>query len=157
MIQITMENGDQIKLELDREHAPISVENFETLVKKGFYNGLTFHRVIKGFMIQGGCPLGTGTGSSDQKIKGEFASNGVDNPISHERGVIAMARAFDKNSASCQFFIVHQDAPHLNGDYAAFGKVIEGMDVVDRIADVKTDYADKPVEPQVIKSIEVIE
>ena len=118
---------------------------------------MTFHRVIKGFMIQGGCPLGTGTGSSDQKIKGEFASNGVDNPISHERGVIAMARAFDKNSASCQFFIVHQDAPHLNGDYAAFGKVIEGMDVVDRIADVKTDYADKPVEPQVIKSIEVIE
>ena len=157
MIRITMENGDVITLELDREHAPITVENFETLAKKGFYNGLTFHRVINGFMIQGGCPLGTGTGSADSNIKGEFASNGIDNPIKHERGVISMARAYDKNSASCQFFIMHRDAPHLDGDYAAFGKVVEGMDAVDRIAESETDYADKPTKAQVIKSVEVID
>ncbi len=156
MIKITMKDGGVIKLELDKENAPISSENFEQLVKEGFYNGLTFHRVIKGFMIQGGCPLGTGTGSSQNKIEGEFASNGKPNALKHTRGVISMARSFDKNSASCQFFIVHKDSPHLDGEYAAFGKVIEGLDVVDNIADVKTDRSDKPLEPQIIETIEIL-
>ncbi len=156
MIKITMKNGGVIKLELDKVNAPISSDNFEKLAKEDFYNGLTFHRVIKGFMIQGGCPFSTGTGSSKDKIVGEFKSNGKINDLTHKRGVISMARSADKNSASCQFFIVHQDAPHLDCEYAAFGKVIEGMDVVDQIAEVKTDRNDKPLEPQIIESIEVL-
>ncbi len=157
MIQITMKNGDVIKIELDPVHAPRTVANFKKLVEEGFYNGLTFHRVIPGFMIQGGCPYGTGTGSAKENVVGEFASNGIDNPIKHERGVISMARAYDKNSGSCQFFIMHEDAPHLDGDYAAFGKVTEGMDAVDRIAGAATDRNDKPLEPQVIETIKWVE
>jgi peptidyl-prolyl cis-trans isomerase B (cyclophilin B) len=157
MVQIEMENGKKIVLELYPEVAPITVENFENLVKDGFYDGLTFHRVIKGFMIQGGCPNGTGTGNAGHHIKGEFASNGFENTLKHTRGVISMARAQDPNSASCQFFIMHEDAPHLDGQYASFGKVVEGMDVVDEIANVKTSfYNDKPLEPQVIKAITLI-
>ena len=155
MITITMESGKQIKLELFPETAPITVENFIKLVKDGFYDGLTFHRVISGFMIQGGCPNGTGTGGPGWHIKGEFASNGVDNPVKHTRGVISMARAMD--SAGSQFFIMHQDAPHLDGQYAAFGKVVEGMDVVDEIASVQTDFRDMPLKPQVMKKVEYTE
>lgn len=157
MIQIEMNDGGIIKLELDKESAPITVENFENLVKEGFYDGLIFHRVINGFMIQGGCPLGTGTGGSGKNIKGEFAANGVNNPIKHKRGVISMARSVMNDSASSQFFIMHQDAPHLDGQYAAFGKVVEGMDVVDKIAQTKTNMFDKPLEDQVIKSITIIQ
>jgi peptidyl-prolyl cis-trans isomerase B (cyclophilin B) len=157
MITITMENGKQMKIELYPEAAPITVQNFIDLANKGFYNGLTFHRVISGFMIQGGCPLGTGTGGPGYQIKGEFAQNGVNNPIKHTRGVISMARSMMPDSAGSQFFIMHQDAPHLDGAYAAFGKVIEGMDVVDEIASVPTDWNDKPVKPQVIRSIEYTE
>ena len=157
MITITMQNGKQIKLELYPEAAPITVQNFIDLVKKEFYNGLTFHRVIAGFMIQGGCPKGDGTGGPGYHIKGEFSQNGVSNPIRHTRGVISMARAMDPNSAGSQFFIMHEDAPHLDGSYAAFGKVVEGMDVVDEIAAVHVDYADKPTDPQVIKRIEYTE
>ena len=155
MVIIEMDNGGIIKLELDESAAPITVANFTKLVNEGFYDGLTFHRIIPGFMIQGGDPLGNGTGGSDENIKGEFAMNGVDNPIKHERGVISMARAMDPNSASSQFFIMHEDAPHLDGSYAAFGKVIEGIDVVDEIARVKTGFNDKPVTPVVIKSIKI--
>lgn len=155
MVIIEMDNGGIIKLELDESAAPITVANFTKLVKEGFYDGLTFHRIIPGFMIQGGDPLGNGTGGSDENIKGEFAMNGVDNPIKHERGVISMARAMDPNSASSQFFIMHEDAPHLDGSYAAFGRVIEGLDVVDEIAHVKTGFNDKPVTPVVIKSIKI--
>ena len=144
MIVIEMENGGKIELELFREHAPITVNNFEKLVSEGFYDGLTFHRVIPGFMIQGGDPLGNGMGGSENKIKGEFRSNGHNNPIKHERGVISMARAFDPNSASSQFFIMHENAPHLDGQYAAFGRVISGMEVVDEIASIPTDYSDRP-------------
>ena len=154
MITITMQNGKQIKLELYTEAAPITVQNFVDLVKKGFYNGLTFHRVISGFMIQGGCPKGDGTGGPGYHIKGEFSQNGVSNPIRHTRGVISMARAMDPNSAGSQFFIMHADAPHLDGSYAAFGKVVEGMDVVDEIAAVSVDYSDKPTAPQVMERIE---
>ncbi len=157
MITITMESGKQIKLELYPETAPITVENFIKLVKDGFYDGLTFHRVISGFMIQGGCPNGTGTGGPGWHIKGEFASNGVDNPVKHTRGVISMARAMDPDSAGSQFFIMHQDAPHLDGQYAAFGKVVEGMDVVDEIASVQTDFRDMPLKPQVMKKVEYTE
>ena len=157
MITITMEIGKQIKLELYPETAPITVENFIKLVKDGFYDGLTFHRVISGFMIQGGCPNGTGTGGPGWHIKGEFASNGVDNPVKHTRGVISMARAMDPDSAGSQFFIMHQDAPHLDGQYAAFGKVVEGMDVVDEIASVQTDFRDMPLKPQVMKKVEYTE
>ncbi len=157
MITITMESGKQIKLELFPETAPITVENFIKLVKDGFYDGLTFHRVISGFMIQGGCPNGTGTGGPGWHIKGEFASNGVDNPVKHTRGVISMARAMDPDSAGSQFFIMHQDAPHLDGQYAAFGKVVEGMDVVDEIASVQTDFRDMPLKPQVMKKVEYTE
>lgn len=157
MIRIEMENGKTIDIELDRENAPITCENFEKLVKKGFYDGLTFHRVIKNFMIQGGCPIGNGTGGADENILGEFSSNGVKNNLKHERGVISMARSADKNSASSQFFIMHKDSPHLDGDYAAFGKVISGMDVVDEIAATKTGFSDKPKVPQVIKKIEIVE
>ena len=135
IITIKMKDGGIIKAELYPEIAPISCENFVKLAKQGFYNGLIFHRVIKGFMIQGGCPDGTGMGGPGYTIKGEFASNGVKNDLKHTRGVLSMARAMNPNSAGSQFFIMHQDAPHLDGDYAAFGKVIEGMDVVDGIAD----------------------
>lgn len=146
-----------IKVELNKEVAPITVENFVKLVNKGFYNGLTFHRVIKGFMIQGGCPKGNGTGGPGYSIKGEFAANGVNNPLKHTRGVISMARAMDPNSAGSQFFIMHQDAPYLDGQYAAFGKVIEGIEVVDAIASVKTNYYDMPLEKVVIKQIKIEE
>lgn len=146
-----------IKVELNKEVAPITVENFVKLVNKGFYNGLTFHRVIKGFMIQGGCPKGNGTGGPGYSIKGEFAANGVNNPLKHTRGVISMARAMDPNSAGSQFFIMHQDAPYLDGQYAAFGKVIEGIEVVDAIASVKTNYYDMPLEKVIIKQIKIEE
>ena len=155
MVIIEMDNGGIIKVELDAENAPITVENFEKLVKEGFYDGLTFHRVIKGFMIQGGDPKGNGTGGSSEKIRGEFSDNGVPNNILHERGVISMARSMDPNSASSQFFIMHQDAPHLDGSYAAFGHVVEGMDVVDEIANEKTGLNDKPLTPVVIKKITI--
>ena len=155
MVTIEMENGKKIKLELYPDQAPITVANFEELVKNHFYDGLIFHRVISGFMIQGGDPLGTGFGGSDKKIKGEFKANGVNNTIRHERGVISMARSQNPNSASSQFFIMHKDAPHLDGQYAAFGKVVEGMDVVDEIASVKTEYNDKHIKPQRIKSITI--
>ena len=150
---ITMADGRTMKAELYPDKAPNTVNNFISLANQGFYDGLVFHRVIPGFMIQGGCPNGTGTGGPGYQIKGEFASNGVDNPIKHTRGVISMARAMDPNSAGSQFFIMHQDAPHLDGSYAAFGKVTEGMDVVDEIASVRTDWNDKPLQPQVIKEI----
>jgi len=156
MILITMENGKQIKLRLRPDCAPISCENFEKLVKQGFYNGLTFHRVISGFMIQGGCPLGTGTGGPGWEIKGEFAANGVNNPLKHTRGVLSMARANDPDSAGSQFFIMHQDAPYLDGKYAAFGEVVEGIEVVDEIAGCKTNFNDKPLTPQVMKTVEII-
>ena len=139
-----MENSKQIKLELNAEAAPLTVENFLSLVKEGFYDGLIFHRVIPGFMIQGGDPLGNGMGGSEKKIKGEFAANGHPNPIRHTRGVISMARSMDKNSASSQFFIMHADAPHLDGQYAAFGKVVEGIETVDEIALIPTDFSDRP-------------
>lgn len=155
MVIIEMENGKKIKLELYPDAAPITVANFEKLVSEGFYDGLGFHRVISGFMIQGGDPLGNGMGGSDEKIKGEFSSNGVNNPIKHTRGVISMARSMMPNSASSQFFIMHADAPHLDGQYAAFGKVIEGIEVVDEIAAVKTDYNDKPTTPQVMKKVTI--
>lgn len=144
MVIIEMENGQKIELELYPEYAPKTVENFESLVKSGFYDGLTFHRVIKGFMIQGGDPLGNGMGGADKKLVGEFAANGHPNPIKHERGVISMARAYDPNSASSQFFIMHEDAPHLDGQYAAFGRVVSGMEAVDEIAEIPTDYSDRP-------------
>lgn len=153
MVIIQLENGKKIKLELYPEIAPETVANFEKLVNKGFYNGLTFHRVIYGFMIQGGCPHGNGTGNSGEHIKGEFAANGFENDLKHTRGVISMARAADPNSASCQFFIMHKDAPHLDGSYAAFGKVIEGMDAVDEIAETETDYSDKPKTPVIMKKV----
>ncbi|MBQ3841489.1 MAG: peptidylprolyl isomerase [Ruminiclostridium sp.] len=153
MVIIELENGKQIKLELYPDIAPETVANFEKLINKGFYNGLTFHRVIYGFMIQGGCPHGNGTGNSGEHIKGEFAANGFENNLKHTRGVISMARAADPNSASCQFFIMHKDAPHLDGSYAAFGKVIEGMDAVDEIAETETDYSDKPKTPVIMKKV----
>ncbi len=153
MAIIEMENGKKITVEFYPEFAPISVANFEKLVGEGFYNGLIFHRVIKGFMLQGGCPDGTGMGGPGHQIKGEFASNGVNNPIKHTRGVLSMARSSSPNSAGSQFFIMHADSPHLDGQYAAFGKVTDGMDVVDEIANEKTDRSDRPVKPQIIKSI----
>ena len=157
IVTMTMDDGSVIKLELYPEIAPITVENFVSLIKKGFYDGLIFHRVINGFMIQGGDPLGTGMGGPGYEIKGEFASNGVKNDLKHERGVISMARSMRPDSAGSQFFIMHQVAPHLDGQYAAFGKVIEGINVVDKIATVKTDYSDKPVTEQKIKSMTVAE
>ena len=156
MVRITMEDGGVIDIERDPKAAPITCENFEKLVRSGFYDGLTFHRVIPGFMIQGGCPLGNGTGGPGWRIKGEFASNGVNNPIRHTRGVVSMARAADPNSAGSQFFIMHQDAPHLDGQYAAFGRVVAGMDVVDRIAAVRTDWNDKPASPVRMKSVAIV-
>lgn len=155
MIIMEMENGKKIEIELYPEIAPITCKNFEKLVKQGFYDGLTFHRVIAGFMIQGGCPLGTGTGGPGWNIKGEFSSNGVKNDLKHTRGVISMARSMMPNSAGSQFFIMHEDAPHLDGQYAAFGKVVSGMDVVDEIASVDTDYNDKPITAQTIKKVTI--
>ncbi|MBQ8966288.1 peptidylprolyl isomerase [Ruminococcus sp.] len=153
MVKIEMENGKEILIELYPDVAPITVANFEKLVKEGFYDGLIFHRVIKGFMIQGGDPEGTGMGGSEEKIKGEFRANGVPNDLKHTRGVISMARSMMPNSASSQFFIMHEDAPHLDGNYAAFGKVVSGMDAVDEIASVRVDFNDKPLEPQVMKKV----
>lgn len=144
MIIIEMENGGKIEIELYPEHAPKTVKNFEKLVSEGFYDGLIFHRVIRGFMIQGGDPQGTGMGGSKEKIVGEFRANGHNNTLRHTRGVISMARAYDPNSASSQFFIMHEDAPHLDGQYAAFGKVVSGMDVVDEIASVPVGPNDRP-------------
>jgi len=148
-----MENGDIIKAELFPEVAPNTVNNFISLVKEGFYNGLIFHRVINGFMIQGGCPNGNGMGGPGYSIAGEFTSNGFTNNLAHEPGVLSMARAMAPNSAGSQFFIMHKNSPHLDGSYAAFGKVKEGLDVVNKIAEVQVDYNDKPLEPQVIKSV----
>ena len=139
-----MENGGKIEIELYPETAPITVKNFEKLVSEGFYDGLIFHRVIPGFMIQGGDPQGNGMGGAKNKIKGEFRANGVKNDLKHTRGVISMARSFDPNSASSQFFIMHADAPHLDGQYAAFGKVVSGIEAVDEIASIPTDYSDRP-------------
>ena len=144
MIVLKIADEGDIKIKLNHEAAPITAANFEKLVGEGFYDGLKFHRVIEGFMIQGGCPKGTGTGGPGYSIEGEFAANGHDNPLKHKRGVISMARAFDPNSASSQFFIMHADAPHLDGQYAAFGKVVAGMDAVDEIASIPTDYNDRP-------------
>ena len=146
-----------IEVELDEKAAPITVSNFVKLAKQGFYNGLTFHRVIRGFMIQGGCPRGNGTGGPGYSIKGEFSANGFNNPLKHTRGVISMARAMDPNSAGSQFFIMHQDAPHLDGQYAAFGKVIKGIEVVDAIASVATNYQDMPLNKVVIKNVKIEE
>ena len=153
MVIIEMENGKKITLELYPEHAPETVKNFEELVAKGFYDGLIFHRVIQGFMIQGGDPQGTGMGGSGTNIKGEFLANGVPNTLKHTRGVISRARSQMPNSASSQFFIMHQDAPHLDGHYAAFGKVVEGIEVVDEIATCDTDFRDRPIEDQRIKTV----
>ena len=144
MVVIEMENGGCIEIETDASAAPETVKNFEELVAAGFYNGLIFHRVIPGFMIQGGDPLGNGFGGSEKKIRGEFRANGVNNPIKHTRGTISMARSQDPNSASSQFFIMHADAPHLDGQYAAFGHVVSGMETVDEIASVPTDFSDRP-------------
>lgn len=148
-----MENGDIIKAELYPQIAPNTVNNFISLAKDGFYDGLIFHRVIFGFMIQGGCPDGNGMGGPGYSIAGEFTSNGFPNNLKHEPGVLSMARAMAPNSAGSQFFIMHKTSPHLDGSYAGFGKVIEGLDVVDKIAEVSVDYNDKPLEPQVIKSV----
>jgi len=155
MVTIEMENGKKIKIVLYPEIAPITCANFEKLVKDGFYNGLTFHRIIPGFMIQGGCPKGNGTGGPGWNIKGEFSSNGVKNDLKHTRGVISMARSMMPDSAGSQFFIMHEDAPHLDGQYASFGRVVEGMDVVDEIAQVATNYNDAPLEPQIMKSVTI--
>ena len=155
IVTIEMENGKKIVAELYPDIAPQSVRNFISLANAGFYNGLIFHRCIYGFMIQGGCPDGTGMGGPGWHIKGEFSGNGVPNPIKHTRGVLSMARSMSPNSAGSQFFIMHQDAPHLDGQYAAFGKVVEGMDVVDAIASTPTDRADRPKAPQKIKSITI--
>ncbi len=144
MVIIEMENGGLIEIELYPEAAPKTVANFLKLVGEGFYDGLIFHRVIRGFMIQGGDPQGNGMGGAKENVVGEFRANGFDNPIKHTRGVISMARAFNPNSASSQFFIMHADAPHLDGQYAAFGKVVSGMEVVDEIASIPTDYSDRP-------------
>ena len=154
---IEMENGDIMKGELYPEIAPITVANFEKLAAEGFYDGLIFHRVIPGFMIQGGCPLGNGTGGPGHNIKGEFAANGVKNDLKHTRGVLSMARAMHPDSAGSQFFIMVENAPHLDGQYAAFGKITEGIEAADRIVSAKRDYSDKPLDPQVIKTIKVVE
>ena len=155
IVTFELESGDIIKAELFPEIAPNTVNNFIYLINKGFYDGLIFHRVIAGFMIQGGCPDGNGTGGPGYSIKGEFATNGFKNELIHSAGVLSMARAYDPNSAGSQFFIMHEDAPHLDGQYAAFGKVIEGMDVVDIIATTKTDYSDRPLFDVVMKKVTV--
>lgn len=153
MVTIQMENDKKIELELDSKAAPNTVANFKSLAKKGFYDGLCFHRVIRGFMIQGGCPDGRGTGGPGYAIKGEFSSNGADNQISHKKGVISMARSAMNDSAGSQFFIMHEDSLFLDGQYAAFGKVVSGQDVVDEIATTSTGAQDRPTQPQIIKSI----
>ena len=155
VVTFEMENGDVIKAELYPDIAPNTVRNFISLVNKGFYNGLIFHRVIEGFMIQGGCPDGNGMGGPGYSIKGEFAQNGFDNDLKHTPGVLSMARAMHPDSAGSQFFIMHKTSPHLDGAYAAFGKVIEGLDVVDKIAQTPTDYRDRPMTPQVMKAVTV--
>ena len=155
IVTFTMENGDVIKAELYPEVAPISVNNFISLIQKHFYDGLIFHRVIKGFMIQGGDPEGTGMGGPGYSIKGEFAYNGVKNDLKHTAGVLSMARSMMPNSAGSQFFIMHKDAPHLDGQYAAFGKVTEGMENVNKIAETATDYSDRPLQEQKIKTVTV--
>ncbi len=155
IVTIEMENGDKIKAELYPDIAPVSVNNYISLIKKNYYDGLIFHRVIQGFMIQGGCPDGTGMGGPGYQIKGEFSSNGVENTLKHSEGVLSMARSMQPDSAGSQFFIMHKNSPHLDGSYAAFGKVIEGMDIVNKIADTKTDYSDRPVEEQRIKAMTV--
>ena len=155
IVTFTMENGDIIKAELYPDIAPISVNNFISLINQNFYDGLIFHRVIKGFMIQGGDPEGTGMGGPDYSIRGEFAQNGYPNDLKHTEGVLSMARSAHPNSAGSQFFIMHKTSPHLDGAYAAFGKVIEGMDVVNKIAETRTDYNDRPLEPQVMESVTV--
>lgn len=157
MVVIEMENGGEIKLELYEDKAPITVRNFLDLVHSGFYNGLIFHRVIEGFMIQGGDPTGTGMGGSENRIKGEFSANGVPNDIKHERGVISMARSRANDSASSQFFIVHKDSLYLDGQYAAFGRVVEGMETVDGIAAVETDFNDKPLKDVRMKRVYTVE
>ena len=156
MVVITMDNGKKMEIELYPEIAPETCANFEKLVKAGFYNGLTFHRVIKGFMIQGGCPEGTGMGGPGWTIKGEFNINGHKNDLKHTKGVLSMARTMDPNSAGSQFFIMHENAPHLDGQYAAFGKVVNGLDVIDEIANVKTNWADKPTQPVVMEKVELV-
>ena len=155
VVTFTMENGDVIKAELYPEIAPNTVNNFISLINKKFYDGLTFHRVIYGFMIQGGCPEGTGTGGPGYHIKGEFSHNGFENNLKHTEGVLSMARAMNPNSAGSQFFIMHKVAPHLDGEYAAFGKVIEGMENVNKIAECDTDFGDRPLDPQVMKTVTV--
>lgn len=155
IITITMENGDVMKAELYPEIAPNTVNNFISLIKKGYYDGLVFHRVIKGFMLQGGCPDGNGMGGPGYSIKGEFAKNGFKNDLKHTEGVLSMARSMMPDSAGSQFFIMHQVSPHLDGDYAAFGKVTEGLDIVNKIAEMKVDWNDKPMKEQKIKSVTV--
>lgn len=155
IITITMRNGDIMKAELYPDVAPNTVNNFISLVKKGYFNGLTFHRIISGFMIQGGCPNGTGMGGPGYCIKGEFSQNGFKNDLSHTPGVLSMARAMDPNSAGSQFFIMHKAANYLDGQYAAFGKITEGMDIVNKIAETETGFNDRPVEPQVIDTVTV--
>ena len=151
MVVLELESGEKIEIELYPDIAPKTCENFEKLVADGFYDGLTFHRVISGFMIQGGCPNGTGTGGPGYSIKGEFTANGFKNDLKHTRGVISMARSMNPDSAGSQFFIIHADAPHLDGQYAAFGKVVSGMDAVDKIASTDVDYMDRPLEDIIIK------
>ena len=155
IVTFEMENGDIMKAELYPEIAPNTVNNFISLVKKGFYDGLIFHRVINGFMIQGGCPDGTGMGGPGYCIKGEFSHNGFQNDLAHTPGVLSMARTMMPDTAGSQFFLMHKTSPHLDGEYAAFGKVIEGLEIVDKIANVRTDYSDRPLEKQQIKSMTV--
>ena len=156
-VVIEMENGDVMKGELYPEIAPETVANFEKLVNEGFYDGLTFHRVIPGFMIQGGCPLGNGTGGPGYGIKGEFSANGFENNLKHDRGVLSMARAMDPDSAGSQFFIMVEKAPHLDGSYAAFGRITEGMEAADTIVNQKRNMMDKPNVPQVMKTVKIVE
>ncbi len=155
IVTITMKTGDVIKAELYPDIAPNTVNNFISLINRGYYDGLIFHRVIKGFMIQGGCPDGTGTGGPGYSIKGEFTQNGFKNDLKHDAGVLSMARTMMPNSAGSQFFIMHKRSPHLDGAYAAFGKVTEGLEVVDRIAETDTDFSDKPLEPQIMEKVTV--
>ena len=155
IVTIELNDGGVIKAELYPEIAPNTVNNFISLIKKGYYNGICFHRVIPGFMIQGGCPNGTGTGGPGYSIKGEFTANGFKNDLKHVRGVLSMARTMAPNSAGSQFFIMHEDSPHLDGQYASFGKVVEGIEVVDKIAETKTDWHDRPYDDQIMKSVTV--
>ena len=155
IVTFEFENGDVLKAELYPEIAPMTVRNFISLINKNYYDGLSFHRIIKGFMIQGGCPIGNGTGGPGYSIKGEFNSNGFKNDLKHDEGVLSMARSSSPNSAGSQFFIMHKKSPHLDGQYAAFGKIIEGLDTVDKIANLKTDYRDKPAEDVKLKKVTV--